>query len=122
MATAFSAIKTALAIFGYPVHPGKYEGAAPRYFTYNYADNHGADFGDDRPSCDVADVQVHLFLPIVDPETKARVNFIPTQQSVRHALYSAGFTYPSVTVLRENDTNTWHLVFECEFEEDDAIS
>ena len=120
--TAFSAIKTALASYGYPAVPGKYEGTQSRYFSYNYADNHGADFGDDDPGCDIADVQVHLFLPIVDPSTKAKVNFLSLQQQVRRSLHEAGFTYPSVTVLREDDTNTWHLVYECEYEEAAAVN
>lgn len=116
--TAFKAIKTALRQFGYPANPYTYEGKEPKYFTYNYADNRGGDFGDDDPGCDVVAVQVHMFMPIRDPTTNAKINFQDDQRTVRQALFGHGFTYPEVAVIEEQETNKWHLVFECEYEEE----
>ena len=114
--TALDAVHTAIAGFGYPAVPCLYEGKEKKYFTYNYSGNHGADFGDDAPGCDLAEVQVHFFMPIVDE--KKRENYTLIRNEIRKALFGNGFTYPSVEVIEEHDTNTWHLVFECEYEEE----
>lgn len=119
--TAFTAIQKALRSFERPAVPYTYEGDEVRYFTYNYADNRGADYGDDTPGSAVADVQVHMFLPITDPVTKAKTNFIKDQNLVRKALFTAGFTYPDVIVRREDDTSSWHIIFECEYEEENGL-
>lgn len=119
--TALAAIQTALRTFGLPAVPYVYEGQEVRYFTYNYADNRGMNFGDDAPGSAVAAVQVHLFLPITDPVTKSKQSFTKDLTKVRNALFGAGFTYPEVTVQREDDTNHWHLIFECEYEEETGL-
>lgn len=118
MATAFAAIKVALSSFGYPAVPYTYDGKEARYFTYNYAVNQGGNFGDDIPDCNVAAVQVHYFMPIRDPTTKSRLNYQDDLQTIRNSLFGHGFTYPDVAVIEEAETNKWHLVFECEYEED----
>lgn len=119
--TAFAAIQKALRQFGRPAVPYAYEGDEVKYFTYNYADNRGADYGDDAPGSAVADVQVHMILPLKDPVTKANTSFTRDQALVRSALFAAGFTYPDVTVRREDETNCWHIIFECEYEEDPGL-
>ena len=117
--TAFGAIRTALAYLGVPCVPGTYEGDELTYITYNYALIRGADFGDSTPACDIADVQVHYFTPCRDPATHKQVNYNAVRKEIRDALFSADFTYPEVEVMEERDkaTASWHLVFECQYEE-----
>ena len=119
--TAFQAIQRALRPFGWPAVPYVYGGKEKRYFTYNYADNHGDDFGNDIPGSVVVGVQVHMYLPITDPSTGNKTNFIQDQKTARDALFHAGFTYPAVTIRREDETECWHITFECEFEEDPDV-
>lgn len=114
---AFGAIKAAVTQFGYPAVPYTYDGKEQKYITYNYAYNHGGGFGDDTPECDVASVQVHFFMPIRST-TNARLNFREDMTKIRNALFGYGFTYPEVEVIEETETNKWHLVFECEYEEE----
>ena len=40
----FEKIITAIEPFGFPHAPDVYREKAPRWFTYNYADDYGADF------------------------------------------------------------------------------
>ncbi|MDO4468405.1 MAG: phage tail protein [Bacillota bacterium] len=106
--TAFEAIVQAIEVFEYPYAPDIYTGNAKRYFTYNYADQRATEFADDKPLNLVASVQVHFFLP-------ANENFIRIQREIQQALFEKGFTYPEITVRKEDKTR--HIVFECEIEE-----
>lgn len=115
---ALSAVRTAVTSLGYPCAPDLYTGSALRYVTYNYAAVSGGNFGDNRPSCNVASVQVHLFLPYKESPTARR-------NAMQGVLFDAGFTWPSVrdaSDLENTDTSQGqdkirHLVFECEYEE-----
>ena len=115
--TAFEAVQNALSFLEIPCLPYTYEGSAPKYITYNYAADRGADFGDDAPSCDLTDMQIHFFMPIVNQQKKHEP-FIHYKQQIRRHLFESGFTYPHITVLEEKETNTWHLIFECEYVEE----
>ncbi len=106
--TAFANIVAAIAPFGYPYQPDIYEGKCEKYFVYNYADQRGALFADDEPESVIASVQVHFYLP-------AKENFLKMQSQIRKALLNQGFTFPEVTVLKEEKKR--HLIFECEIEE-----
>lgn len=115
--TAFQVVREALLPFGLPVVPYLYEGTKKEYLVYNYANATGADFGDDRPLRTVAAVQVHYYVPI----TKAsggKNDFIEMRDRIRKALFDAGMTWPEVEVIREDEVNSWHLVFEGELEEE----
>ena len=114
---AYAAIKAALAQTEYPCVPYTYDGTAKKYITYNYADNRGRDFGDDLPGFNLASVQVHFFTPIRSA-TNARVNWMEDAWIIRNLLFGHGFTYPEQTVIEETQNNTWHIVFECEYEEE----
>lgn len=117
--TAFAAIQKALKQFGYPVVPDKYDGKEKRYIVYNYALLQGADFGDDAPGANLASVQVHLYLPVwQDDRRSGKNNYRADLDKIRNALFGWGFTYPEVTVLRHDETETYHIVFECEYEEE----
>lgn len=104
-------IMGALKKFGYPVVPDLYMGSDQRYFTFNYADDRGANFGDNEPQCTISYIQVHFFLLLNE-------NYLELKKSIRESLFEAGFTYPQVTILTERDNGLRHLVFECEMEEE----
>ena len=115
---ALTAIKNVADNLGYPSRPDLYKGDADRFVTYNYAKISGDNYGDDRPDCNVAAVQVHLYIPLKE-------NFISRLTTMQNALFEAGFTWPDVTVLTEYDeTQTVdgldgirHIAFECDYEE-----
>ena len=109
--SALEAILVALSDFSYPKSPGRYEGKETKYFTYNYAADHGRDFGDDEPGCSLVTVQVHLFLPLKE-------NFQTQKHLIRRNLFHEGFSWPEVTVLEEDDTKMRHLIFECDYIEE----
>ena len=69
-------------------------------------------FADDEPETVIASVQVHFYLP-------ADENFLKVQKQIRTALFKRGFTYPEVTVIREE--NKRHIIFECEIEETEEL-
>lgn len=117
--TAFEAIVQAAKQIEIPASPGIYNGKADKYIVYNHALLRGDNFGDDEPGADVAEVQVHLYMPYENPQTHGKINYRDDLDTLRHALFGHGFTYPEVTVLREEDVKKWHIVFECEFEEDE---
>ena len=122
---ALTAIRNALlpitSEHGWPLEPEIYDGEKDYYITYNYADINGADFSDDMPSCDVADVQIHFFMP-AETEDHRKRDYWNYKVSIRHALFSNGFTYPSLTVLQERSEDRqpdcWHLIFECAYTEE----
>lgn len=105
---AFENIILAIKDFGYPHCPDLYQGEGKRYFTYNYANDRGALFADNRPLASIASIQLHLVMP-------ASEDFTAIKETVRKKLLEQGFTYPQVTVLRENHQR--HIIFECDIEE-----
>lgn len=88
---------------------GMYRGAETTYINFNYANDSAILYADNEPYLDVASVQVHLFIP-------RTVNHMTLKKQIRSKLFKAGFTYPVVTTLEENDTDKFHIVFECEIE------
>lgn len=107
--TANAVIVNALKPFGYPCKPNLYDGEEEKYFTFNVADERGADFGDNKPGCIQMSMQIHFYLPRGE-------NHIAEKKKIREALFAAGFTYPVVTELIE--TNTRHIVYECDITEE----
>lgn len=107
--TTFEKIVQAIKLFGYPYEPDLYTGGESRYFTYNYADDRGLLYGDNLPVETINSVQVHFFLPLGE-------SFTAEKKRIRRALLAEGFTYPRITVIREEKMN--HLIFECDIEEE----
>lgn len=106
----FEKIKYVAAGFSIPAYPDvNQEDDVERWITYNFSDDFGTDFADDVPQETIHQVQVHLFLPITE-------NFLKLQQQIREKLFDAGFTYPEITVLTEDETKIRHIIFECETE------
>lgn len=100
-------IINAMSPFGMPVTPDFDGGNEQEYITFNYVDDTGACFADDAPTCAIAYMQIHYFLP-------AEKDYLQTKKRMRQALYEAGFSYPEVTVIIEGKTR--HIIFECEIE------
>lgn len=91
------------------VVPTKYTGTATTYITFNYEDDRGVAFADDTPIADVAYLQIHLFCPRTS-------NYHSKKTQIRKALFNAGFSYPQITSLYEDETETNHIIFQCEIE------
>jgi len=101
-----------LSTLTYPVEFNVYKpppGSTPNtiYFTFNYEDERAETFADNEPQIDVAYLQIHLFTP-------SGFNFMTLKKRVRAKLFKAGFTYPNITTLYEDEKN--HLIFQCEIE------
>ena len=109
--TANQIIINALKPFGYPCKPNFYNGGEKKYFTFNYADERGADYGDNQPGCILSSMQIHFFLPMKE-------NCIKEKKEVRKALFKAGFTYPVVIEITEEENSTRHIVYECDITEE----
>lgn len=107
-------IINALKQFGIPVFPDFFDGDAPEYFTFNYADDRPADFGDDIPLHIVAYMQIHYFCGMDK-------DYLSIKKKIRKALFDAGFTYPEVTDATIVEDGIRHLVFECEIENEDEL-
>lgn len=95
-----------LSPLGYPVEPITYTGIEKIYITFNYADDRGEVFADDMPIVDVAYMQIHLYVPF-------ETNYMTIKKQIRSKLLAAGFTYPDITTMSENDTKINHIIFEC---------
>lgn len=100
-------IREALAPFGCPVKPDLYTGNEARWFTFNEADNRAALHANNSPRGDRVAMQIHFFLPLEE-------NYLSERRRIRRALLNAGFTYPFITMLTEDDTRIRHIIFECE--------
>jgi heterodisulfide reductase subunit C len=71
-------------------------------------------YADDEPKREIDYIQVHYFCPrTVNPETKIK--------KIRNALFKAGFSYPSVTRLYEEETEVNHIIFTTEYEKETEL-
>ena len=77
----------------------------------DYDDAFEDDYADDAPQTVINSVQVHFFLPRNRP-------FTAMKKKIRNALFEAGFTFPEITVRREDEERTRHIIFECDIEEE----
>lgn len=75
------------------------------YFVWNYADDRGGNFSDDRATTEEISIQLHWFI-------SKDVSFETAKREIRKAFEQNGFTYPEVTVLYEKDTKMRHIIFE----------
>ena len=100
-------IKTALDGVCDVIVPQVYTGDAQEYIVFNYSE-YPLEFADDEPQEVGYSIQVHLFMPLkVNPNTK--------KESIKTALFSAGFTYPSIQDVTENERQ--HYAFMSTYEE-----
>ena len=100
-------IRTALDGVCDVIVPQVYTGDAQEYIVFNYSE-YPLEFADDAPQTVGYSIQVHLFLPLkVNPNTK--------KESIKTALFSAGFSYPSIQDVTDNEGQ--HYVFETTYNE-----
>jgi hypothetical protein len=100
-------IKAALAGICGVIVPQVYTGNATEYIVFNYSE-YPLVFADDEPQEVGYSIQVHLFMPLkVNPNTK--------KESIKNALFSAGFTYPSIQDVTDDEGQ--HYVFEVAYSE-----
>lgn len=107
-------IVQALGSFEIPVTADFFGGENEEYVTFNYTDDRAVIYGDNRPIEVKAEMQIHYFLP-------ADKDYLEIKKKMRNALFLAGFTYPSATVLLEHGNTVRHIIFECEIENDDEL-
>ena len=105
-------IITTLSPLNYPIDMDKYnpsvgEVPSPIYITFNYEDDRGEVFADNKPKVDIAYIQIHLFAP-------ESFNYMLLKKQIRSKLFKAGFTYAKVTQRHETDTKINHIIFQCE--------
>lgn len=95
-------IRTALAGICDVVVPQVYTGEKPEYIVYNYSE-YPISFANNSPRMAGYSIQIHLFMPLkVNPNAK--------KESIKNALFAAGFTYPSIVDVTDEDGQ--HYVFE----------
>lgn len=99
----------ALKPLGITAKPDFAKGAEEEWCAFNFVDDRGGDFGDGKPGTTIVSVMIHYYMP-------ADKNYRITKRNIRNALAKAGFSFPEVTVLREEEVR--HIVFECEIEDD----
>ncbi len=77
------------------VVPQVYTGDAQEYIVFNYSE-YPLEFADDAPQTVGYSIQVHLFMPLkVNPNAK--------KDSIKNALFSAGFSYPSIQDVTDDE-------------------
>ncbi len=96
-----------LSPLGHPVVPTVYTGKEKIYITFNYADDRGEIFTDNKPVIDIAYMQIHLFSP-------ENFNNMALKKKIRVKLLEVGFTYPHIVSQYEADMKINHIIFECE--------
>ena len=100
-------IRTALAGICDVVVPQVYTGTATEYIVFNYSE-YPLEFADNAPHTVGYSIQVHLFMPL-----KANPNTI--KNSIQNALFTAGFSYPSIQDVTDEEGQ--HYVFLTEYTE-----
>lgn len=87
-----------------PTAPGKYKGDADKFIIFDILDDRGALYADDEPQIDRVIVRVKLYVPV-------EFNYLSTKSRIRRALFRAGFTYPVIEEMTEDDYKC--IIFEC---------
>ena len=88
-------IRTALDGVCDVIVPQVYTGDAQEYIVFNYSE-YPLEFADNAPHTVGYSVQVHLFMPLkANPNAK--------KESIKSALFSAGFTYPSIQDVTDEE-------------------
>lgn len=84
--------------------PDHYDGDNKEYCVFRYEEI-GDDFGDDTANAVLYLFTLNWFLPL-------GVNPLEKKKQIKEALVNAGFTYPNV--LNLSDEEGQHFVFECQ--------
>lgn len=100
-------IREALAGICDVIVPQVYTGDAQEYIVFNYSE-YPLEFADNAPHTVGYSVQVHLFMPL-------KANPFDKKDSIQNALFTAGFSYPSIQDVTDDEGQ--HYVFQTTFEE-----
>ena len=102
-------IINALSKFNLPIALNNYKNKdnLDMYLVWNVSDDRCTYYADNEPLFDTVSVQVHLFI-------KDNINYLQLKKDIRNSLCDSNFTYPSVTMLHEDEEKLNHIVFECE--------
>lgn len=95
-------ITTALAPLKIPIVPDFYEGDADEYVSFNYTNEFPANFSDNVPENDYAQLQFHYFVRGKSP--------LAVRKRIRVLLHKAGFDVSLGPINYENDTKKYHCV------------
>lgn len=89
------------------VEPQVYTGDAQEYIVFNCSE-YPLEFADDAPQMVGHSIQIHLFMPLkVNPNEK--------KESIKNAVFAAGFSYPSIQDVTDEEGQ--HYVFMSTYEE-----
>lgn len=99
-------IRDALLPVGLDVESAGYSGENPTYMVFNFS-SRGENFADDEPQNELFLIAVHLFAPM-------DVDITAFKDAIKNCLIAAGFTYPTIEDVSDDDVR--HVVFECEDE------
>lgn len=105
--SVYDNVKSILDVYGYPVESDEYGGGEERYFIV-MIDARPTDFANNAPRHERSSVMVHFVAPKSD-------DISTKEKQIKYALFSAGFTYPSV--ISAGDSKKWHKIFEFEIVE-----
>ena len=100
-------IQSVSPIKAYADHNPKWE-KEKEYVVFNIADDRGAAYGDDNPTENVTAFQIHWYFP-------QGKNYLNTMRSIRKGLWKTVYLSDHTAALRK-DTNSHHIIFECEIE------
>lgn len=112
--TIYQKIEAALASLEIPIEEDFFGDGADEYITYTLVRDGAAVMADGAPQNEVAQLQIHYFLP-------RSKEYDATRKQIRNLLLAAEFTWPVVTVLVEPDDKTRHIIFETEVENDEEM-
>ena len=90
---------------------GLYDGGNDHWFAINESDDRLLLAADNTPLVNRVQYQVHYYLP-------SEENYIAIKRRIRNGIFRAGFSYPTVDMLVEEETKLRHIIFEFEIAED----
>lgn len=110
--SSYGKLYDALKVFDKPIDlTGLYDGDSDHWFAINESDDRLLLAADNTPLATRVQYQVHYYLPSSE-------NYIAIKRKIRNGIFKAGFSYPTVDMLVEEDTKLRHLIFEFEIAED----
>lgn len=89
------------------VEPDEYNGDEKIYIVFFITGQNPVKFGDNKPLKERYEIQVQLFMPISS-------DHMALTKQIKKALFDNYFTYPDVTIIREQSLGRKRIVFETE--------
>lgn len=105
-----STIVSALSSICSSISQDVYDGDAP-FIIYSFGNDKCLISADDKAQIDQTDITISY---VVDKNT----NYLTKKKNIRKALVNAGFSYPSVRVEYDEDTDLRYIIFNTSTEEE----